>query len=97
MLYPLSYERWGGLLGFSPEAGPRRGRDLNPRTRFSRVNSLAVSPIRPLSHLSPATNLGDRLAARSSPKSLDARGFLPARRRDREDQNTHRDAPARRL
>ena len=30
----------------------RRGRDLNPRTGFSPVNSLAVSPIRPLSHLS---------------------------------------------
>src|SRR2546428_5206079 len=64
MLYPLSYERWGGLLGFSPEAGPRRGRDLNPRTRFSRVNSLAVSPIRPLSHLSRQGSLSGRLEGR---------------------------------
>ena len=77
MLYPLSYERRGRSVGClstgrvcqSTAARQRRGRDLNPRTRFSRVNSLAVSPIRPLSHLSQPSSLSRR-----------ARGQSPGRR-----------------
>ena len=62
MLYPLSYERWvvrfygrrkqdaNAVPGTGVACAEREG--FEPSDPVSQVNSLAVSPIRPLSHLS---------------------------------------------
>ncbi len=63
MLYPLSYERWvNRFYGLWPRHASAEGtgetsaerEGFEPSDPVSQVNSLAVSPIRPLSHLSEA-------------------------------------------
>ncbi len=89
MLYPLSYGRWypndhtistsSGAIRLSGRTRRAETRGFEPPVPFSRDNSLAVSPIRPLWHVSWSQVLADSRAEDKDYTNCERSGKSPGR------------------